>query len=272
VQNKGEGMEHYHETVFKEESALLANIRQSLELKSEVLDAFTLIRKKGFARSDKDLEQIRKILAKYSKLNPNKLSFTDKYHLNYLNTVYYSSSGDHQKSVVYTQRNVKLLESISPRLREEEFEKHLVTLNNLVVNYIQLQRLNDTGPYMEKIRSLATHNIRENVLLWATSYKLVLGVSILKGDYRHGARVSNEILEGINFYSDKIPVSDIVAFKYNIATVFFANEEHSRSVRLLNEIINDNELSLRDDIQAFARILRIIVFWEKGEHDIPFPL
>jgi hypothetical protein len=270
VRNKDSEPERFHQSVFSEESRILDSIRLSLQLKSEVLDAFSLIRKKGFARSEKDLELMKDLLKKYGKLDYSKLTFNDKYYLNYIHTVYHTSSGDNKKSVMFTKRNIELLESIPFKLREEEFEKYLVTLNNMVVNCIHLQRINETGPYIRKIRSLATHNIRENILLWATSYKLVLGVSIRSADFEQAERIANEVISGINFYFDKIPATDIVTFKYNIAIVYFANGKYSKAIKALNEIINDNdnEYSLRDDIQSFARIIRLIVFWEKGEHEM----
>lgn len=270
LRNKESSMERFHKSVFEEESRILDSIRQSLELKSEVLDVFSVIRKKGFARSEKDLVLMEDLLNKYKKLNYAKLAFNDKYYLNYINTVYYTSSGNNKKSVVYTKRNIALLESIPPKLREEEFERYIVTLNNLVVNLIHLQKINETGPYIQKIRSLATHNIRENILLWITSYKLILGVSIRSADFEEAERIANEIISGIDFYFDKIPSSDIVTFKYNIAMVYFTNNKHSKALKALNDIINnnDNEHSLRDDIQSFARIMRLIVFWEKGEYEM----
>lgn len=266
--NTGSESGQFHDSIFKEESSVLDKIRLSLELKSEVMEAFTLIRKKGFARSEKDLERIKQVIQKYSNIKYSTLSFNDKYYLNYINTVYHSSSGNYKKSLDFTERNIKLLEALPPRILEEEFEKHIVTLNNLVVNYIQLQRTKEILPHINRIRSLATHNIRENILLWATSYKLVLGTSIRSGDYEQAAKISEEVLAGMNFHSEKIPTTDIVAFKYNLAIVYFGNREYSKAIRILNEIINDSELSLRDDIQSFARILRLLVFLEKGEQEM----
>jgi len=270
VRNRDSEPERFHKSVFAEESRILDSIKQSLQLKSEVLNVFSQIRKKGFARSEKDLELMKELLGKYKRLNYNKLTFNDKYYLNYIRTVYYTSTGNNSKSFIYTRRNIELLESIPAKLREEEFEKHLVTLNNLVVNYIHLQKLSETAPYIRKIRSLATHNIRENVLLWATSYKLVLGVSIRSANYEQAERIANEVVSGIGVYFDKIPATDIVTFKYNIAIVYFVNNRYSKAIKALNEIINEswNEHSLRDDIQSFARIMRLIVFWEKGEQEM----
>ncbi|MGZ4156497.1 MAG: hypothetical protein ACXVED_05005, partial [Bacteroidia bacterium] len=260
--------EHFHKTVFIEESKILNTIKLSLELKSEVLDVFAMIRKQGFARSNKDLDLINEVIKKYSKLNYQKLNFNDKYYLNYINTVFHTSSGNHKKSLVYTKRNIALLESIPAKLREEEFEKYIVSLNNLVVNLINLQKTKEINPYIEKIRSLATHNIRENILLWITSYKLVLGVTIKSGDYEQAERIANEINSGLDFYIDKIPSTDIVLFKFNMAVIYFAGNKHAKAIKMLNEIINDNDFSLRDDIQSFARIIRLIIFWEKGEQEL----
>ena len=268
VTNKEAEPERFHRNVFREESKILDTIKFSLELKSEVLDVFAMIRRKGFARSPEDLKRMRQVIEKYEKQKYNKLTFNDKYYLNYINTVYYTSSGNNARSFIYTQRNVDLLESIPAKLREEEFEKYIIALNNLVVNFLNAQKSRETDPYIAKIRSLATHNIRENILLWVTSYKLVLGVSIKFGDYEQAERIVDEIIPGISFYSDKIPVNDIALFKYNMAIVYFANNKHSKAIKALNEIINDQGNSLRDDIQSFARILRVIVLWEKGEQEM----
>lgn len=259
---------NFHKNVFIEENRILDTIKLSLELKSEVLDIFAMIRKQGFARSMQDLELMKHVIGKYGKLDYETLNFNDKYYLNYINTVFHTSSGDNTKSFVYTKRNIDLLESIPAKLRDEEFEKYIVSLNNLVVNLINLQKTKEINPYLEKIRSLATHNIRENILLWITSYKLVLGVTIKSGDYEQAERIVEEVNSGIDFYIDKIPASDIVLFKFNIAIVYFVCGKHAKAIKMLNEIINDNDLSLRDDIQSFARIIRLIIFWEKGEQEL----
>ncbi|MDQ3046827.1 MAG: hypothetical protein M3R27_04705 [Bacteroidota bacterium] len=268
VDNKNPGLTNFHKMVFNEEDKILDSIRQSLEIKSEVLDVFALIRKQGFARSKEELRLIQQVIRKYEKLDYQLLDFNDKYYLNYIKTVYYTSSGDDKKAYVFTKRNVDLLESIPDKLREEEFERYIVSLNNLVVNLIHLQKTTEIHPYLKKIRSLATHNIRENVVLWVTSYKLVLGVIIRSGDYDQAEKIIGEIENGVAFYHDKIPPTDLVLFKYNMAIIYFIGKKYTTAVRLLNEIVNDSELSLRDDIQSYARLIRLIIFWEKGEQQL----
>jgi hypothetical protein len=137
-----------------------------------------------------------------------------------------------------------------------------------VVNLIHLQRISEAYPHIGKIRSLATYNIRHNILLWVTSYKLILGVVISSGDFDQAGKIVPEVAAGIDLYHDKIPATDVVLFKYNMAIVYFAGKQYSKSVKTLNDIINDSELSLRDDIQSFARLIRLIVFWEKGEQEL----
>lgn len=268
VSSKENESESFYKKIFAEESKLLDSIKLSLEIKNELHEIFSIIHKKGFARSKEDLDLMQRLIKKYEKLNYSQLTFHDKYYINYINTVFYSSSGNHKKSLIYVQRNIELIDSIPVKLREEEVEKYIVTLNNLVVIYLHLQKQHEVMPYISKIRSLATHNIRENVLLWITSYKLVLGVSIRLGDYDEAERIVNETVLGLESYADKIPANEIVTFKYNCAIVFFANKKYSKAITFLNEIINDNEQFLRDDIQSFARIIRLIILWEKGEQEM----
>ena len=95
-----------------------------------------------------------------------------------------------------------------------------------------------------------------------------MGVTIKACDYEQAEKIVEEINLGIAFYSEKIPTTDIVLFKFNMAIVYFVNNKHSKAIKALNEIINENDLSLRDDIQSFARIIRLIIFWEKGEKEL----
>jgi hypothetical protein len=263
--NQDFAQEHFHKHIFKEESTILSSIQLSLELKSDVLGIFTNIRKQGFARSTKELEAMNEVIRTYNKFNYTDLTFHDKYYLNYIQTIYHTSTGNNEKSLFYTHRNIDLLECIPLKLRQEEIEKYIVSLNNVVVNLINLQRISEIHKHIEKIRSFVTSNIRENTLLWSTSYKLVLGATIQAGDYDEAEKIVLEIAERLDFYGDKIPSTDIVILKFNMAIVYFVNNHYSKAIKMLNEIINDNERSLRDDIQSFARIIRLIVFWEKGE-------
>lgn len=260
-------IQHFYKDLIKDEMKILDDVALGLKIKSDVSEMFSFIRKKGFARSSKDLLVIKKVIAKYEQLNYKTLAFNDKYYINYINTIYHSSSGDHLKSCEYTLKNFDLLNSIPPKLRAEEFEKDIVTLNNLVVNYVNLQRYDQLMPHISKIRSLATHNIRENILLWVTSYKLILGVSVKLCYFDEVKRIIKEMEQGLVFYHDKIPVLDLVLLKYNMAVAYFILGDLSRSLRMLNELLNEQQLSLRDDIQSFSHILRLMIFWEKEDLD-----
>lgn len=260
--------DNFHKNIFKEESEILDSIKRSLLIKSDLHNVFSIINKKGFARSKEDLNLMLEVIKKYNRLKYDSLTFSDKYYINYINTVYFTSSGKHNESLVFTKQNIELIESMPQKLKEEEVAKYIVTLNNLVVNYLYLQQFEEATPCISKIRSLATYNIRENILLWTTSYKLILGVSIKIGDFEEAERIVKEIILGINEYADKIPLVEIVTFKYNIATVYLINKNYSKALSFVNEIINENNPSLRDDIQGFARILRLIILWEKGEKEM----
>jgi hypothetical protein len=266
--NSEQTKDDFHKKIFLNEKRLLTGMERSLEIKAEVLDVFSLIRKKGFARSDEDLLQIREILRKFRSYKYPQLSFNDKYYLNYLNSVYYSSSGAHARSLIYSKRNIELLMAIPEKLRKEEFEKHIVSLNNLVVNLIHLNKHDETSSYIEEIRSLATHNIRENILLWLSSYKLVLGISISSAEFEKALRISNEMSRGMVLYSEKIPPAERLLLRFNRAVICFYNKRYSEAIYELNAIINEHEMDVRSDIQSFARIIRLIVLWEKGEQEM----
>lgn len=69
-------------------------------------------------------------------------------------------------------------------------------------------------------------------------------------------------------YKEKINKESEVLFDYNVAYLFFGKSDLDNSLKWVNRIINNKELTIREDIQCFARILNIIVHYELGNYDL----
>ena len=52
---------------------------------------------------------------------------------------------------------------------------------------------------------------------------------------------------------------------YKIASLYFGSGEYVQAIEYLNLIIQHKELSLREDLQCFARILNLIAHYESGD-------
>jgi hypothetical protein len=67
---------------------------------------------------------------------------------------------------------------------------------------------------------------------------------------------------------DTINKENKLLFHYHIATIYFGAGEFKDALHWINNVLNDNEQSLRQDIYAFSRLLNLIVHYELGNHDL----
>ena len=62
-------------------------------------------------------------------------------------------------------------------------------------------------------------------------------------------------------------------FYFNVAVVYFALGDFTKSLHWLNRLLNDTHLDANQDIHAFARILDLVVHLEMGNKElIPYTL
>jgi tetratricopeptide (TPR) repeat protein len=54
-------------------------------------------------------------------------------------------------------------------------------------------------------------------------------------------------------------------FYYKIASIYFGNEKYAECINYLEKIINNKNLSMREDLMCFSRLLCLIAHYELGK-------
>jgi hypothetical protein len=80
--------------------------------------------------------------------------------------------------------------------------------------------------------------------------------------------LSSEIETGLQKYKSKINKARELAFYYNLAVAYFADNNFSLSLSWINRIVQQEKNEHRLDLQHFARIFRLILFYELGKYDL----
>ena len=57
----------------------------------------------------------------------------------------------------------------------------------------------------------------------------------------------------------------LLLFYYKITSLYFGSGENHKAIYYLNQIVSYKEISLREDIHCFARILNLIAHFDAGE-------
>lgn len=146
---------------------------------------------------------------------------------------------------------------------------YLKGVHNLLIGYFMTLRhdrltwlLQNTENYIQKHFDTLDENTR--TIAFYHLYSAKLNVHFLQGTFTEGVKIVPEIEEQLKEYELRLDQHRILIFYYKIASLYFGAGNHDKTIDYLNKIINYKFGNLRADIQCFARLLQLIVHFEKG--------
>ena len=174
--------------------------------------------------------------------------------------------GDIKKAEKHISKLIKLLEKYPDRIKEDP-HSYVTAIGNKIGLYLAGKRWDEIPTLICKIREVPTkyklkHESRFTVRLWLRMYNVELEMYRDSRQLEKGIALIDEIQEFITKRPKAIPADCILLFYYQFANIFFLKKEYLKALRWLNEIINSNFGNTREDIQAYARILNLIVHFE----------
>jgi hypothetical protein len=107
-------------------------------------------------------------------------------------------------------------------------------------------------------------NENNDALAFLFIYINKINIHFLDGSFADGLYLVPLIDEGIEVYCDRLDEHHIMLFYYKIACLYFGMGNHARSIVYLEKIIANKELSMREDLMCFARILNLLARYEAG--------
>ena len=145
-------------------------------------------------------------------------------------------------------------------------DNYIASLYNLLLVQIELKKYDDAIKTIKKLRSIDSKSPVMQARIFVTSYDTELNLYLRTGEFEKGMLLIKDIEEGMK--KQKINKESEALFSFNIAYLYFSLGDYNNSLKWTNEIINDKELTIREDIQCFARILNLLVHYELGNFDL----
>lgn len=185
---------------------------------------------------------------------------------------YYYISQDFAKCYKYAQRWCMVYER-NDVLMENEPEMYIRGLHNVLSALFYSDDVVRFSEYHKKMRDFIAANsnsFNENQLIQSFIYleTVNLNAYIIEGRFTEGAAYCREFLKKMKRYEDRLDIHRIMVFHYKIASLKFGSTDFSGAVKHLSLIINHPNISLKEDIQCFARILNLIAHYELGNDDL----
>ncbi|SNR16475.1 hypothetical protein [Tenacibaculum jejuense] len=233
------------------------------------LQLYGILLKTGYVRNDQELQKINDYFnARLPKIDYNSLGFRErlwlyKAHLwrcfltqDFLNGYKYASKWvslfrEYPKMIAtnpvfYLKGRNYLLESLFFTRHKIEFNKELDLFENEITN------------------NQIPVNSNTEILIFQYCYANKLHKHFLKGDFKEGEYLIDEINKKIHSFSNRLDKHHIIQFYYKIACLYFGMGNNKMCIEYLTKIIEAKKLYVGEDLQCFARVLNLIAHYECG--------
>ena len=241
----------------------LRNINEYWKL---TMNSFLLRKKQGEIRDKAELKKFNEIIKHPLLQTENKAtSFQSKTFYFNIKGLYYFTNKDYKNLLNHCKKLVDLLEA-NPLLMKED--NYIASLYNLLLVQIELRQYDDALNTIKKLRDFKSNSTAMQTRIFVTSYDTEINLYLRTGEFEKGIPLIKEIEEGLKKFGEKLNKESEVLFSFNIAYLYFGLGEYNNSLTWINKIINDKELTVREDIQCFARILNLLVHYELGNYDL----
>ena len=259
------------EQLTSESRSLQHHIATSIDFSNLSLQLYALYVKVGFVRDEKDYRFVKEFFtSRLPVYRLKELGFEEKMHLYNANVWYHYITQEFLMCFKYAKLWVELFEEY-PFVKEqyrEMYLKGLYNLHNALFNLRSYERLTETLKLIENLDMGDRDN--ENVLLLQRLYWLTGRINqyYLGGTFTEGLTIVDEVEEFIRDNSDLLDNHRTMVLYYKVACLYFGSGDNKSAIRYLNKVIQMKDVSLREDIQCFARILNLIAHFELGTDDL----
>ena len=233
------------------------------------LQLYSILLKKGYVRNDKDFEELRRFFETSLPIYDLKtLGLKERLYLYKAYLWYNLLTQDFVGSYRYAQKWVDLF-YYNPRMKKNNPVFYLKGINYLLESLFLIQHLRkfkSTLNFFEE--ELNNHQIllNENTESIAFLYLYLNKINLyfLQGDFNNGLSLIPEVLEEIESHKLKIDEHHIMVFYYKFASLHFGATNYEQCIFYLEKIIKNKNLTMREDLLCFSRILNLVAHYEAG--------
>lgn len=233
------------------------------------LQLYSFMLKSGYAKSDLEMKEISAFFKNELPEHPiNELGFREKLWLykahlwhsfliqDFLSCYKYSSKWVNlfhknefminANPVWYIKGNSYLLESLYLIKHKSHYKKALDRFEKTITS--------EDFPKNDNLNSLSL----------LCTYSSKFNLHFLEGDFEGGLYLVDEILKLLKKHENRIDEHHIMVFYYKIACLYFGSGNNRKCIEYTKKIIENKNLTMREDLMCFARILSLVAHYESG--------
>lgn len=249
---------------------VVKRLRQINGLSNLSLRLNSMYAQTGSTRNKAELKKVKDLFdRKISEFQGTHKEMEEQMYYHYAMTGFFFFSRNYSESEKYARKWVELMEK-NPELKYQRSEFYIRALNSLLVAQNKLYAIDDFTLTQRKLANMKRDkkfNLDRNLnlQLFKAIYIHEMNRHFMLGDFRAGIRIVARHQSEINKFLPLLDQHTRFLFYYKIACLYFGANHFRQALSWLNKITMATISSVREDIQSFARILRLICYFEMND-------
>lgn len=231
------------------------------------LQLYSIMLKSGYAKSDEEMQEITLYFNKHlPKYTIETLGFREKLWLYKAHLWYSFLIQDFLSCYKYSKKWVDLFYD-NPKMIYLNPVWYIKGVNYLLECLYLIKHKTHFKETLEKLeQTIALEAFPKNdnvtILIFLCIYNSKLNLHFLEGSFDKGLYLIDELLKKIKQDEDKIDEHHVMVFYYKIACLYFGVGNNKKCIEYLQKIIDNRNLSMREDLLCFARVLSLVAHYE----------
>jgi hypothetical protein len=261
------------ETLALEANQLTKNVSLKNALSNLSLQLYGLYLKVGYVRDENDINMVEAFYRNnLPDHDPEKLSFYERLYLYQAQVWFHHILQDFPHCYRSAQKWVNLYLEY-PHMRKVATGNYLKAYHYLLDTLFYLGQFERFSlVFTEFKESLDADDFKMDdncrVLSFLYYYSNSINYHFLTGDFTGGVTaVVPALLTEMKALKNKLDVHHVIVLHYKVACLYFGSGNNIKAILHLDEVINHTGDGLREDLQSFAHILKLIASYEEGLDD-----
>jgi tetratricopeptide (TPR) repeat protein len=239
-------------------------------LSNLTLSLYSLFLQNGYAKNENDFNEATAFFkSNLPDLKIENLSFYEQLYYHQSHVWYNNIIQNFPNSYRHALAWVALFNA-NPDMITKQLSLYIKGYRHLLGSLFQLQYYTKFCAVLEEIEVLSKNidivkDLNTEVLIFKFLWISKINKHFMEGSFEEGVILIPKLLKKLKEYESKIDPERVLMFYYKIASLYFGNGDFRKAIFYLNQIIYFKDVSLREDIHCFARILNLIAHFEDGQ-------
>lgn len=235
-------------------------------------DAYDLYRESMVVRTEEDLKKYEEIIQHPLLQNiENALTYDSKKIFYNTWALYHTIKNDYLTAFSYDKLQLELLEDNS-NIKEERIYSYLEISHNLLYSCLELKRYDEFMEIMEKLKAVSSEkqyveklSFQDSAQMFDTVNGLTLDYYLYTRQFDNALKITDDIKKGLKLYRLALEDEAKIHLYFKVAKLFFYTGVWEKALVWVTKIDFHEKQSSADGAICYARILKLLIYYEMGE-------